>query len=428
MTMKKIMLALVALLAGAGVARADVTVAPPPRFERFHVGVSVGLFYDTLSPYGDWVYVGSYGRVWRPNAGVVGVGFRPYATGGHWIYTDYGWSWDSDWDWGWAPFHYGRWLMDPVYGWVWAPDTTWGPAWVDWRFGGGYVGWAPLAPWGVSVSYDAYSPWWVFVDSPHFCDYGVYRYSLPYNRVVTTAWPVTQPYRATVGYGGARYYAGPPVAHIANAVGVPITPVHVSAPRPGVVAPVRAQVTANPSYARGVAQSPYHALASGRVSASPQAAAARPVMPQGGVRPMPSAPARSAAPAPMRPAAPGAMRPSAPAPSAPAPARPGTLPQVHARPMAPAPRPQPTYERPAAPAPMRPQPAPAPAPRAQPMMPRPAPQPAYRAPAAPAYRGPAPSYHAAPAPAPRAAPAPAQRQAPAPRNNAAAGRPERRHY
>src|SRR5438132_11846108 len=61
MTMKKILLALLPLLAGAGVASADVTVARPPRFEHFHGGVSFGVFYDTLSPYGDWLYVASYG-------------------------------------------------------------------------------------------------------------------------------------------------------------------------------------------------------------------------------------------------------------------------------------------------------------------------------------------------------------------------------
>ena len=31
-------------------------------------------------------------------------------------------------------------------GWCWIPGTTWGPAWVNWRWGGGYVGWAPMAP------------------------------------------------------------------------------------------------------------------------------------------------------------------------------------------------------------------------------------------------------------------------------------------
>src|SRR5205809_2680548 len=155
--MKRTVLALASWLLGAGAlglgvgvlpgsggtARAEVTVTDvrPARFGHFEV--SVGMFYDSLSPYGDWVYVGRFGRVWRPSPAVVGVGFRPYATGGEWVYTDYGWSFETEWDWGWAPFHYGRWYLDSAYGWVWVPDTTWGPSWVDWRFGGGYVGWAP---------------------------------------------------------------------------------------------------------------------------------------------------------------------------------------------------------------------------------------------------------------------------------------------
>jgi hypothetical protein len=49
-------------------------------------------------------------------------------------------------DWGWAPFHYGRWFLHDDYGWLWVPGTEWAPAWVDWRHGDGWVGWAPLPP------------------------------------------------------------------------------------------------------------------------------------------------------------------------------------------------------------------------------------------------------------------------------------------
>jgi hypothetical protein len=41
------------------------------------------------------------------------------------------------------------------YGWVWVPgrdaDLEWGPAWVSWRTGGDYVGWAPLPPETIAV-------------------------------------------------------------------------------------------------------------------------------------------------------------------------------------------------------------------------------------------------------------------------------------
>ena len=92
---------------------------------------------------------------------LVGDDFAPYATSGHWILTEYGWTWISDFGWGWAPFHYGRWLALAGRGWCWMPGTTWGPAWVSWRAGGGYVGWAPLPPRGVSVAAGSapHSPW-----------------------------------------------------------------------------------------------------------------------------------------------------------------------------------------------------------------------------------------------------------------------------
>ena len=108
-------------------------------------------FDETLAPYGTWVDDDVYGRIWQPSTEAVGDDFSPYATGGHWLQSEYGWTWISDWDWGWAPFHYGRWLAIADRGWCWMPGTLWGPAWVSWRSGGGYVAWAPLAPRRMSV-------------------------------------------------------------------------------------------------------------------------------------------------------------------------------------------------------------------------------------------------------------------------------------
>ena len=79
------------------------------------------------------------------------AGFSPYATGGHFALTEYGWTWVSDWNWGWAPFHYGRWITRAGR-WSWVPGSMWGPAWVSWRSGGGYVGWSPLPPRGVRLA------------------------------------------------------------------------------------------------------------------------------------------------------------------------------------------------------------------------------------------------------------------------------------
>ena len=100
-------------------------------------------FYEPLRPYGRWLEVPEYGRCWAPAR--VDPDWRPY-TDGHWQRTDAGWYWVSNEPWGWATCHYGRWHRDDNIGWVWIPQTQWAPAWVAWREGGGYTGWAPLPP------------------------------------------------------------------------------------------------------------------------------------------------------------------------------------------------------------------------------------------------------------------------------------------
>ena len=105
--------------------------------------VDVNLFYTELAPHGRWVVIADYGRCWVPVG--VAAAWRPY-TVGHWAYTEYGWTWVSDEPWGWATYHYGRWAILPGYGWTWLPGGVWAPAWVAWRCGDGYVGWAPLPP------------------------------------------------------------------------------------------------------------------------------------------------------------------------------------------------------------------------------------------------------------------------------------------
>ena len=108
------------------------------------IRVDFGYFYDELAPYGDWRQVEPHGWVWYPD---VAQDWRPY-TVGYWVFTDdYGWTWIAADPWGSIPFHYGRWFYDGDSDrWAWVPGTEWGPAWVGWRSGGGYVGWAPLPP------------------------------------------------------------------------------------------------------------------------------------------------------------------------------------------------------------------------------------------------------------------------------------------
>ncbi len=150
--------------------------------------VSLQTFYDELSPYGTWINDPEFGYVWRPD--VDQSEFRPYYTNGRWVMTEYGNTWVSNYDWGWAPFHYGRWTHNRFNNWVWIPDTVWGPAWVNWRSGGGYYGWAPMAPRvGVHVNLGIVDFWWNFV---------------PYNNIYVNTFP--------------RYYSGRNRVYVQNTI------------------------------------------------------------------------------------------------------------------------------------------------------------------------------------------------------------------
>ena len=120
-------------------------------------------FYGPLAANGSWVDVNGYGRCFRPAA--VDGEWRPYCEGS-WVWTDCGWYWESDEPWAWACYHYGTWFDDPVQGWIWVPGIEWAPAWVTWRTGGDFVGWAPCAPRGVTVAPALF----VFVGTGHFQD------------------------------------------------------------------------------------------------------------------------------------------------------------------------------------------------------------------------------------------------------------------
>jgi hypothetical protein len=108
-------------------------------------------FHGELAQYpGRWMQSERYGEVWVP---AVPGGWRPYSNG-QWVYSEQGWAWVAGEPWGWATFHFGRWYFDQAMGWAWVPGRVWAPAWVSWRYGGGYVGWAALPP-GVGFSFAA---------------------------------------------------------------------------------------------------------------------------------------------------------------------------------------------------------------------------------------------------------------------------------
>jgi len=119
---------------------------------------------EALENYGHWVRHARYGEVWVPDG--VPPDWRPYEYG-HWVYTDdWGWYWISDEsedDWGWVVYHYGRWGFDREIGWFWVRGDDWAPAWVDWRYGGDEVGWAPLPPDDAIDVYEEQPEFWAFV-------------------------------------------------------------------------------------------------------------------------------------------------------------------------------------------------------------------------------------------------------------------------
>lgn len=172
--MKRFLLVCVAIVALQAGSNAQYQYGPE--------GVSFDVFYSSLEPHGEWIVVDRGIYAWRPFDTF--AGWRPY-TVGRWAWTTYGWYWVSDEPWGWATYHYGRWYYDDFYGWLWMPGYEWAPAWVEWRSGGPYVGWAPLGPYalfsitvGIHYRYRWVTPvyYWTFIDCRHVATPSLHRY------------------------------------------------------------------------------------------------------------------------------------------------------------------------------------------------------------------------------------------------------------
>lgn len=194
--------ALFAVLVGISGIAADALGQPPGRgrdpggYGRNDFGwFDVSFFYEELAPYGEWIEHRQFGWVWTPYD--IPFTWRPY-TRGSWAFTDCGWTWLSYEPFGWAVYHYGRWYWDPYYGWLWVPGTQWSPAWVAWRFGQGWVGWAPLPPDVGAWNGDQFSCqppfarpirnfYWNFVPARHFCAEPVLDHIVRVNRNVNLA-------------------------------------------------------------------------------------------------------------------------------------------------------------------------------------------------------------------------------------------------
>jgi hypothetical protein len=314
---------------------------------------SVGDFYEPLAPHGRWLDVQGYGRVWMPNG--VAADWRPYADG-HWERTEAGWFWVSDEPWAWATYHYGRWDSSPELGWFWIPQTQWAPAWVAWRRGGDYVGWAPLPPRerfvrGVRVAGEvnvAPASAFVFVEERRFT--GRQR---PATLIVnnTTILNRTTVINHTAVVNKTTVNEGPPVAAIAKAGGHPVQEVKVGDLRHSQEAAANVKHPATPPAAQSKPPAPHPASPPSRPPvAGPASTPAKPAAETQPVRP-------AAAPSP---AAPVAAKPETPRPT-------GTPPATNRPPVSPSttrPRPgQPAVNSaPAATKPEKPVPAAKPAP------------------------------------------------------------------
>ena len=186
--MRRTRLIIAALLAATAVPvlAQDYYDAPPAGYGDDRPEIRSAYDFEApLARYGNWVQ-SRFGRAWQPR---VARDWRPY-TIGRWVESEDGQVWQSDEPWGWATYHYGRWGFDERLGWVWVPGTEWAPAWVAWRDGDDYTGWAPLPPeslygGGDYSSWDYgqwYAPSWIYVPRTSFYQRNLNVYIAPWSR------------------------------------------------------------------------------------------------------------------------------------------------------------------------------------------------------------------------------------------------------
>jgi len=157
------------------------------------VDADYSVFYERLEPHGTWLETPQFGEIWQPAPRYTPQGWQPY-TRGEWTYADVGWTWVSSEPFGWATYHYGRWSNISGRGWCWIPGNQWAPAWVSWRTGRDYVGWAPLPVQAgfrgnrigvnIDIEFDSGPSCYNFVPNRYFGSSSIYRYVVPRNQNV----------------------------------------------------------------------------------------------------------------------------------------------------------------------------------------------------------------------------------------------------
>jgi hypothetical protein len=181
-----------------------------------------------LGDYGGWRPHPRFGQVWVPRE--LPPDWRPYQYG-HWVYTDeWGWYWVSDdveADWGWVVYHYGRWVFERGFGWFWVPGEEWAPAWVNWRFGDEYVGWAPLPPDELIEVYEVEPTYWAFVPSRFIAAPRVRTYFVPTYRQTVILRQTRIVNRTFAVQGRLAVNPGISPAFVARVSGAPLATYHV---------------------------------------------------------------------------------------------------------------------------------------------------------------------------------------------------------
>ena len=109
------------------------------------------------------------------------------------------------------------------------PGDTWAPAWVEWRYGDRYVGWAPAGPtysggyaYGAPVSYEPpVAELWVFVDLRYVTSPSIDQYYVPIPRLNDAFFSATTVYRPDYR-AGAIFNLGFPGRQLRNSNNRPI--------------------------------------------------------------------------------------------------------------------------------------------------------------------------------------------------------------
>lgn len=127
-------------------AQADDFSGPIPAPPSNNKPVPIEAFFDVLRDWGTFIDTDRYGVVFCPHPDLVGPDFQPYMRG-HWVMSEYGWTFTSDLKISWVTDHYGRWVETGLSNcnWGWVPGGDWAPAWVDFRVGDKIVAWRPKA-------------------------------------------------------------------------------------------------------------------------------------------------------------------------------------------------------------------------------------------------------------------------------------------